>query len=78
MENTVKKSGRGIGLWRNDSGNILSHNKGLSKEQIEILQSLKEGDRLIIWSNTFKAKGIEPDFNLKKFEGKPKSNVDEF
>jgi hypothetical protein len=69
---------KGIGLWKNESGNIISHSKGLNKEQIELLQSLKEGDRLIIWTNTYKTKDHEPGFNLKKFVARPKTTVDEF
>jgi hypothetical protein len=76
MSGDKKKAG--IGLWVNESGNIISHSKGLNKDQIELLQSLKEGDRLIIWANTYKTKDHEPGYNLKKFVGKPKSEVDEF
>lgn len=76
-DNKSKKVG--IGLWKNDRGNMLSHSKGLTQEQVNFLQSLKAGDRMIIWPNSFKEKGHEPDFNLRMFaEQKEKTAVDEF
>ena len=40
----------GIGFWNKDSGNLCSYHKGLSKADVEFFQELKEGDRLIIYS----------------------------
>ncbi len=73
-----KKQNRGVGLWSNEHGTIMSHSKGLNKEQIEFLQSLKEGDRIAVWPNSYKEKGIEPDYNMKLFVKKQKSEVEEF
>lgn len=59
------KISKGIGLWTSSGGQSVSHNKGLNKEQIAFLQSLKEGDRIIVWPNSYKSAPHEPDFNLR-------------
>lgn len=38
-------------FWAKESGNLMTHGDGLTKEQVEDLKSLKEGDRLIMWRN---------------------------
>jgi len=58
-----------IGLWQKPTGNLLSHGKGLSEEEIKFLQSLKVGDRLIIWDNTKRNENTSyPTHNLTKYE----------
>ncbi len=37
-----------VNLWRKDSGNLLSHKSGLTKEQIDQFKNLKPGDRLMV------------------------------
>jgi hypothetical protein len=62
-------------FWKKESGNMMSSGKGLSKEELEFLQSLKEGDRLIVWDNAKSKKGeSSPDFTLKKYTMPAKSN----
>ncbi len=56
-----------IGFWKKESGNSLTHGKGLTVEHIEFLKTLKEGDRLIIWDNKPKEGETKPHFTLKKF-----------
>lgn len=51
----------GINFWTKDTGNSLSHSKGLTQEQVNALQQLKVGDRLILWKNDVKE---EHDSNL--------------
>lgn len=58
-----------ISFWIKETGNMLSHTSGLSKEQIEALQSLKEGDRLILWKNESKNENT-PNYTLKVFKSK--------
>lgn len=41
-----------IAFWIKPSKNLLSHGKGLTQDDIKFLQSLKVGDRLIIWDNS--------------------------
>ena len=60
-----------IGLWKKETNNLLSHGEGLTEEQVEFLQSLKPGDRLICWYN--KDSSEDPKratYTLKKFEPK--------
>lgn len=37
-----------VNVWKKDSGNLLSHKSGLTKEQIELFKNLKPGDRLMV------------------------------
>jgi hypothetical protein len=55
-----------IALWEKDSGNALSHTKGLDADQIKALQQLKVGDRVILFRNK-KEGETQPTFNLKLF-----------
>lgn len=61
-----------VGLYKNnETGTMLSHASGLSEEQIEFLQSLKPGDRLVLWVNSYKtAENKVPTHNLCKFKPK--------
>ncbi len=58
-----------INFWMKDSGNCLSHSKGLNSEQIETLHTLKEGDRLILWKNP-KQKETDSSYTLKVYKPK--------
>ena len=54
-----------IGFWMSDSGKAMfSHSHGLTVEQIELLHSLKVGDRLIAFPNKNKEKASFPDLNI--------------
>lgn len=59
-----------IGFWQSKDKAFRTSTKGLSQEQIDFLQSLKVGDRLVI----FPARGDEsknfPDLTLLKSEHK--------
>ena len=59
-----------LGFYKKDTGNFTTHRSGLTQEQIEMLQSLKEGDRLIIYINKDKKYETSFDANLKKLESK--------
>lgn len=59
-----------IGFWKKESGNIMNHSKGLSEEQVKFLQSLKVGDRLIVYTNQVAEGENKPTHNLKKYEKK--------
>ena len=54
-----------IGMFREENGNLLSHSKGLDMDQITFLQSLKVGDRLIMFRNEVE-KPNYPTYTLKK------------
>ena len=64
-----KENTPSIAFWKKDTGNIMSHGSGLSVEQVAFLQSLKVGQRLILWSNNG-AEGSKPTHNLKVFKTK--------
>lgn len=57
---------QGIGFWKKESGNLMSIGKGLSQAEVELLQSLKPGDRLILWSNRSSGEKT-PQYTLKKY-----------
>lgn len=65
-----------VGFWKKETGNLLSHGKGLTAEQVEQLKSLKEGDRFIIWQNN-KKNETSPGFTLKVFKPKTISTSDD-
>ncbi len=56
-----------INFWSKESGNLLSHGKGLTPEQIQYLRQLKEGDRLILWFNGAKERPTDASYNLKVY-----------
>lgn len=57
-----------LSFWKNkESGNFLTHKNGLTKEMIQDLQALKEGDRLILWVNSEKLSDTSPDLTMKVF-----------
>ena len=54
-----------VSFWGNEfNKHLKSHNKGLTKEQIEELKNLKEGDRLILFKNDREGEN-QPEYNLK-------------
>lgn len=56
-----------IGFWLNRDDNYRSTKTGLTKEQIEFLHSLNEGDTLILWNEAEgKEKMSQPDLRLAK------------
>lgn len=59
-----------LGFYKKESGNFTTHKGGLTEEQVEFLQSLKPGDRMIIYINRNKAYESGFDANLKKLETK--------
>ncbi len=56
-----------VAFWSKDSGNYLSHTKGLTEEQIAELQKLKPGDRLILYKNDRK-KETDSSLSLKVYK----------
>lgn len=44
----------GVNMWKKESGSYMSHGSGLTDEQIEMLKSVKPGDRLIVSPNVSK------------------------
>ncbi len=58
-----------IAFWSKDTGNLLSHSKGLTAEHIQALKELKEGDRLILWLNK-REKDSDSSYTLKVFHSK--------
>lgn len=65
-------------FWAKDTGNLLSHGEGLTEAQVAALQSLKAGDRLILWKNSNKDRDTSSDFNLKVFKKNPEGVVSAF
>ncbi len=56
-----------IGLWKIKSGKgWISHNKGLTPEQISQLQALKVGDKLVIFENDVREGETGPSITLKR------------
>jgi len=56
-----------ITFWKKETGNLMNAKQGLTAEQIEFLQSLKQGDRLILWFENQKSSDNSPDFRMKKY-----------
>lgn len=54
-----------LSFWKKNSGNALTHVKGLTQEQVDALRELKVGDRLILFSNDVDGE-TKPAFTLKK------------
>ena len=61
-----------VGFWRNSDNNLRSSIQGLDKEQVALLQSLKEGDRLVLWQ----VKASEGDSRVPSLELKILVNRD--
>lgn len=71
-----KRKGINLAFWQKESGNMLSHGKGLSKEQVEELQKLREGDRLILFKNEKKADNT-PEYTLQRYEKRQSNDVED-
>lgn len=60
-----------ISFWKKESGSLMSYRNGLTKEQIQFLQGLREGDRLVLWDNSKSRYESKSDFTLKLARPKP-------
>ena len=56
-----------VKFWIKDSGNFLSVRTGLTTEQVQFLQRLKVGDRLILWREKVSGE-TSPDLTLKQYK----------
>ena len=56
-----------IGFWKTKFGKLFSHNKGLTKDEVEFLQTLQEGDRIVLSPIIQKFEDTSPDFILKRW-----------
>lgn len=55
-----------IGFWKTKrAGFATSTVKGLDELQVKMLQQLRVGDRLALWTNEEKAGEHRPDFTMK-------------
>lgn len=57
-------------FWSKDTGNIMSHQQGLTPEQIQEIKQLEVGDRLIMWLTTEKKNSSSPGYILKVYRPK--------
>lgn len=74
----MKKGINSMGFWKNgQSGNYLTHKNGITQDTVDFLQSLKVGDRIIVYINTEKRSETDFDSNLKIFSRKEQSNENE-
>jgi len=66
-----------VSFWKKEeSGNMLSHGKGLTEEEVTFLKSLNVGDRLIIWDNqNTKKSEVSPGFSMSKFNPSPRTDA---
>ncbi len=56
-----------LGFWKNTSGKCyMSHQQGLSKEQVSYLQSLQIGDRIVLFINDVREGEKQPDLSLTR------------
>lgn len=55
-----------IGMWKTEKGSYLSHSKGLTEEQVQYLQNLKIGDRLVLWVNDVREGEKGPNLTLAR------------
>lgn len=56
-----------IAFWKKSSLNMMSHGKGLTADEVKALQTLKVGDRLILWNNDVKS-DKDPNITLKVYQ----------
>lgn len=68
----------GVGFWKKESGNALTHSKGLTEEQAEhLLKVIKPGTRFMLWDNSRdKLSGQSPDIMLRIFQEKAQPTTD--
>ncbi len=56
-----------LGFWKSANGKCyMSHQQGLSKEQISYLQSLQIGDRIVLFVNEVREGEKHPDLSLTR------------
>lgn len=60
-----------IGFWVKETGNLMSHKGGLTHEEVQYIQQLKPGDRLIVWLNQKKTEQ-SPSYTLRVYRPKEK------
>ena len=65
-----------IGFWLAKDRALRSSTQGLTQEQIEFLQSLKVGDRLVLFPAKPDANKNYPDLSLTKVENKQQDIID--
>jgi hypothetical protein len=61
----MKYSKDSISFWKTQYSSYKTHVAGLTKEQIEFLKTLKEGDSLMLFVNEDKKSSYSPDMSLK-------------
>jgi len=74
MATNTKAFAPSIGLWSKQNGHSFTKKDGLTKEQVQFLQSLKEGDGLVLFKSDEEEGSKRPTFVLKK--SIPKTNSD--
>lgn len=63
-----------VGLWQTGrKGFSVSHKEGLTKEQVEMLHSLKVGDRLKLWVSKESEIANRPNFRVGKLADRGES-----
>lgn len=71
METETKKREIMVGLWQTGrKGFCVSHKKGLDQEQVDMLRSLKVGDRIKMWISDESPVANRPNYRLGKLEDK--------
>ena len=60
-----KKYETSVSFWATEQGTLHSHSKGLTEDQVKMLNELKVGDRLVIFKNN-KREERHPDYSMKK------------
>lgn len=60
-----------INFWMTRNGDYLSHNAGLTAEQIADLRRLQPGDRLVIYTNDANERPDQPHVTLRKMQQNP-------
>lgn len=57
-----------IGFWKNKDGNFRSDRRGLTQKQIDLLHSLREGDRLAIYVQLENEGTDRPTLDMNKIK----------
>lgn len=55
-----------VPFWSNGGKTITSHAGGLTAEQVEFLQNLQVGERLVIFHNGEELENNRPNYTLKR------------
>lgn len=72
---TEKKREHGVALWKKESGNYMTHRGGLTEDDIAMLHSFKQGDRIIIFTNNKRDRDSSYHLRLLKAREQPKDNA---